>query len=141
MSLYYLSPSTVYTINSSGPVLVFLVDYLRNGAKVTGKQLSGIIIGFMSILITINSNLIMKMLGYTFESPSEFHYIQTSLTVVSFVSLALFLVQFSVAYGIILTKEIHTQDAFQIGFHFGFSQVIFSAILNFFFDQSSISFA
>lgn len=141
MSLYYLSPSTVHTINSSGPVLVFVIDYLRNGITVTRKQLYGIIVGFLSILITINSKLIMKSLGYDFETGSKFNYIQSSLTVISAVSLTLFLVQIGMAYGIILTKEIHNQDAFQIGFHFGLTQVIIGSFTNFFFEQTPMSFA
>jgi drug/metabolite transporter (DMT)-like permease len=64
LALYYLPPSTVHTINSSSPIVVYVVDYLRNGTQVSQKQVFGILIGFLSIIITVNSNYIMHNLGY-----------------------------------------------------------------------------
>lgn len=75
LALYYLPPSTVHTINSSGPVMVFLMDYFRNGTSVSQRQLIGIVIGFLSILITVNSNYIMHSLGYDVQMDSRFKYI------------------------------------------------------------------
>lgn len=44
------------------------------------------------------------------------------------------------AYGVVVTKELHNQDAFQIGYHFGIMLVIAGAFVNFFYDQPAITF-
>ena len=60
LGLYYLPPPTVHTINASGPVLVYIVDYFRNGTHVVRKQIFGIMLGFIGIMMTINSDVLCE---------------------------------------------------------------------------------
>ena len=58
LSLYFLSAPIVHTIGASGAIIVFIIDYFRNGVHVSTKQLVGICIGSVGIVATVNSGLI-----------------------------------------------------------------------------------
>lgn len=63
-------------------------------------------------------------MGLKYDTPSHFNYINSSASVKSLVSGLLFLCQIIWAYAVVLTKSIKAANAYQIGFHFGFVQVI-----------------
>ena len=51
---FYLPQPIVQTLNSTGPLFVFLLDYKMNGITVTKKQIIGILFGMFGVLLTIN---------------------------------------------------------------------------------------
>lgn len=51
---FYLTQPIVQTLNSTGPLFVFLIDYKVNNVNVTKIQLIGIIIGIIGVLLTVN---------------------------------------------------------------------------------------
>jgi drug/metabolite transporter (DMT)-like permease len=59
IALYYLPPPIVHTINASGPIIVFVIDYFRNGTAVVYLQLLGIFIATLGLLLTINAVMIL----------------------------------------------------------------------------------
>ncbi len=51
---FYLPQPIVQTLNSTGPLFVFLLDYKLNGIKITQKQIVGILFGMIGVLLTVN---------------------------------------------------------------------------------------
>lgn len=75
LGLKYLSPPIVHTISNSGPIIVYVMDYFRNGRNVTTRELWGIIISSIGILATVNASLILSWLGLSEHTESRFDYI------------------------------------------------------------------
>lgn len=63
LSMHYLEVPICYTIHNCGPIIVFILDYFMNGAKVTQKQLFGIVLSTIGALLVINSHLLYAWLG------------------------------------------------------------------------------
>jgi drug/metabolite transporter (DMT)-like permease len=63
LGLKYLSEPIVHTISNSGPIIVYVMDYFRNGRKVGTRELWGIIISSIGIVVTVNASLILYWLG------------------------------------------------------------------------------
>ena len=59
---FYIPLTVVHTIYSSGPLLVNLLDYLINGAKLTVKQIVGAAVAFLGVLLIANGNLALSYL-------------------------------------------------------------------------------
>ena len=54
LAQFYLTQPIVQTINTTGFLFVFVVDYLINGITITRKQFYGVIFGVIGVLITVN---------------------------------------------------------------------------------------
>jgi drug/metabolite transporter (DMT)-like permease len=54
MIQFYLPLPMVYTINSSAPIFIFIMDYFINGIKINKIQLFSLLFGVIGILFTIN---------------------------------------------------------------------------------------
>ena len=52
---FVLPMPIVHTINASGVVFTFITDYIMNGVKINMKQVIGIIIAIIGLLITVNN--------------------------------------------------------------------------------------
>lgn len=65
----------MYTISSSGPVLVYVIDYFMNDATITKKQIIGIFVACVGIALTINSHLLYRWMGIVEDTHSEFKYV------------------------------------------------------------------
>jgi drug/metabolite transporter (DMT)-like permease len=59
---FYLPLPIVHTINSSGPLFIFIMDYFMNGVKINNKQLMGIIIAVLGVAITVNGESVMEFM-------------------------------------------------------------------------------
>jgi drug/metabolite transporter (DMT)-like permease len=59
---YVLSFSLIGTLIVAGPLFVFIIDYLMNSVTVNRKQVIGIILGVLGVIITINGDAIMALL-------------------------------------------------------------------------------
>lgn len=62
LSQFILPLPIVHTINSSGAIFVFIIDYLLNGVQINKKQAVGILVGFIGVLIAGNGKLIISWL-------------------------------------------------------------------------------
>ena len=67
---FYLSQPIVQTLNSTGPLFVFLLDYFINGVIISKKQFMGVFLGIIGVLLTVNGEIILKFLdeGYVNKS-------------------------------------------------------------------------
>lgn len=51
---FYLTQPIVQTINISGFLFVFLLDYFINHVTITKKQFIGVVLGVIGVLLTVN---------------------------------------------------------------------------------------
>lgn len=51
---FYLPQPILNTINNSGPIFVFILDYLLNGIRINKNQVIGVIIGCIGLLFVVN---------------------------------------------------------------------------------------
>ncbi len=56
---FYLPQPIVQTLNSTGPLFVFLLDYILNNVKISKNQLIGVILGVCGVILTINGKIII----------------------------------------------------------------------------------
>ena len=56
---FYLPPPVIYTIYFSGPLFVVSLDYLIFKITITSKQMKGVIISFIGVILASNGQLIM----------------------------------------------------------------------------------
>ena len=59
LAQFYLPLPIVHTICGSGPIFVFILDYYLNGVRINLKQLIGIILGLLGLILTVNGRLII----------------------------------------------------------------------------------
>jgi drug/metabolite transporter (DMT)-like permease len=61
LSNFYLPLPIVSTINSTGPIFVFILDYYINGTTIVRSQVYGILIGMVGVIFTVNGGLILGL--------------------------------------------------------------------------------
>jgi hypothetical protein len=59
----FLPAPLVHTISNSGPIIVYVMDYFRNGTTISKRQFIGIVATTITLFIMINSSLILYLLG------------------------------------------------------------------------------
>ena len=62
LAQYILPLPAVHTINSSGPIFVFVVDYFVNGVKINSKQAVGVGVGLVGVILAGNGRVIMELM-------------------------------------------------------------------------------
>ena len=67
ISQFMLPLPIVYSITVSGPIFVFIFDYYMNGVAINNKQLLGIVIGVIGLLLTINGRVLIIYLDASFH--------------------------------------------------------------------------
>lgn len=66
---FYLPLPIIFTVNSSGPLFVYVADYFTYGIKITKSQLIGLIVGIFGLLMVINGKFLIY---YIYPSFSKF---------------------------------------------------------------------
>jgi drug/metabolite transporter (DMT)-like permease len=61
ISLKYLQAPTVHTISNSGPILVLVLDHFINKVQISQRQILGIIITIIGLLLTVNFHLLLYL--------------------------------------------------------------------------------
>jgi drug/metabolite transporter (DMT)-like permease len=56
----------VHTISGFGPIFVCILNYFLNGVKINSKQLSGILVAFCGIVLTVNGRKIWGLIDPSF---------------------------------------------------------------------------
>lgn len=59
---FYLPLPVVHNIAATGPILIFIIDYFKNGIKINCKQIVGTAIGFLGILLVVNNEFVSKLM-------------------------------------------------------------------------------
>jgi drug/metabolite transporter (DMT)-like permease len=62
LTQFYLPQPIIQTINSCGPIFIFVLDYLINGVKITKSQSIGVLLAIIGVLITINGDYILELI-------------------------------------------------------------------------------
>ena len=62
LAQYILPLPAVHTINSSGPIFVFITDYFVNGVKISMKQAIGVGVGVVGVMLAGNGRVIMELI-------------------------------------------------------------------------------
>lgn len=104
--LRYLTAPVMHTISNSGPIIVFVLDYFRNGKTINRKEFYGIIITSVGLTVTVNASLIMYWLGFSENIESHYQYIESSVMVKTVIALLVFISIIGWSIGIIITKEL-----------------------------------
>ncbi len=60
LAQFYLTQPILLTINTTGFLFVFIVDYIINRVTITKKQLFGVILSVIGVLFTVNGEIIIK---------------------------------------------------------------------------------
>jgi drug/metabolite transporter (DMT)-like permease len=131
LSLHYLTSPITHTISNSGPIVVFVMDYFRNGKTITKRELYGIIVTTVGLLATVNASLLMYWMGFKENMESNYDYIDADVFVKTMVALALFLSMVGWAYAIVITKELTQTSVFQINLNMGIIAAICGGLLSF----------
>lgn len=105
-SQFYIPLPIVFTLNSIGPLFVFVVDYFANGVKANSKQILGAICGFVGILFVINGNLLVKWNNPEYQYSSSFeNYKNSSFGQLLVIYLLVIVSMVSWAYAAITTRK------------------------------------
>lgn len=67
---FILTQPIINTINSTGPLFIFLLDYKINGITINQKQVYGVILGVIGVLLTINGEYIIRFIDPSYSTPS-----------------------------------------------------------------------
>lgn len=62
-ALRFLPAPLVHTIANSGPIIVYVIDYFKNGVVVTFRVFLGIAATTLTLIVMINSSLILYWMG------------------------------------------------------------------------------
>lgn len=62
LAQFILPLPVVHTINCSGQILIFVVDYFLNRVKINFKQAIGVFLGVMGVLLAGNGKVIMELM-------------------------------------------------------------------------------
>jgi drug/metabolite transporter (DMT)-like permease len=62
LAQFILPLPVVHTINCSGYIFIFLVDYFLNGVKINCQQAIGVFLGIVGVLLAGNGRVIMELM-------------------------------------------------------------------------------
>ncbi len=69
---FYLTQPIIQTLNSTGTLFIFLLDYKINGVTITRKQFYGVVLGISGVLLTVNGEIIIRFFNPEYTTTSEF---------------------------------------------------------------------
>jgi drug/metabolite transporter (DMT)-like permease len=121
LSQFYLPQSIVQTINTTGYLFVFILDYKINHVTITKKQFYGVIFGVIGVIFTVNGDFVIKKIYPTFESRSDFkNYISDDPIIKLMIAAFCIIGNILWAYAQVITKKLHEVNAIQINVHLGY---------------------
>ena len=59
LSQMYISLPMAHTINGSGPIFIYIIDYYLNGVQVSRRQVVSIVVVIVGLILTVNGRLIV----------------------------------------------------------------------------------
>ena len=62
LSNFYLPLPIVSTLNCTGPIFIFVLDYYMNGTKLFRSQIYGVLIGLAGVIFTVNGAILLSFL-------------------------------------------------------------------------------
>lgn len=129
-SQFVLPIPIVHTINVSGIIFTFVIDYILNGVKINKHQLIGIIIALVGLFLTVNNIYLYKMINPDFTYETDFqNYLTDDPKLKNLCAFALFIDNLLWGYAIVLTKKLKGISTFQVNFIFGLANLWCSSLL------------
>jgi drug/metabolite transporter (DMT)-like permease len=58
---YVVSMPVINILNISGSIFVFVLDYFIHGVQVNKKQLIGMVLGFLGVILTVNGDYLVDL--------------------------------------------------------------------------------
>lgn len=134
LSMFILPLPIVHTVNCTGTLFIFLIDYFLNHVKINYQQSVGIFIGIIGAMLTTNGKLISHYFFTDTETKTDFHYITNDPIIMTFFSF-LFLAGVACwALGIVITKRAHS-NTFLINYTLGIAFMIYGGLSYPFFEN------
>lgn len=127
-SVFVLELPVVYTIFNSGPVFVFVIDYIMFKTSVSRKQLAGITTCCIGITLSINSHLIYLWLGIHEDLHTSFHYVDSSVTAKLIVACFLLFTTMVWGYGCVMSKNFKEANVVHTNLHLGIMLLMFNSL-------------
>ena len=72
LSQFFLPMPIVHTIASTGTLFIILLDYFVNGVKLNSKQMVGVSISFLGMLLVINGKWLISYIDPAYEMETDF---------------------------------------------------------------------
>lgn len=69
---FYLPVPIVHTLNCSGALFVFIIQYMLDGVKITKNQTIYAGVAFLGIIISANGRELYKLIDKNYEFTSSF---------------------------------------------------------------------
>lgn len=125
---FYLPQFFIHTVGCIGPLLVFVIDYLKYGRKISKHQAFGVALGIIGLILTINGPFIVNAFNAQFQFHSSFENYLTDSFITKFaVSIVLVVDLVLWAYAACWTKFI-PYNGFQMSFHLAIMLIVISAL-------------
>lgn len=128
LSLLYIPQSNVHTIVNCGPLCIFVVDYFMNHSTISRRQLVGLIVSFIGIILTVNMNLLSEYFKLDISHESTFNYIESSGFTQYIIILFLVISTVLWSVGMVQTKDLRS-GSYAITFHIGVMLVMINGIV------------
>jgi drug/metabolite transporter (DMT)-like permease len=118
------------TISISGPLFVFLIDYYINGVTINKKQIVGIALGILGVILAINADYFMSQLNDDYHQESSYeHYLVEDIKIKLLLSFIAVLSNLIWAYAIVLQKKIKHVPGIKISYFLGLELIFSSSIV------------
>lgn len=104
-SQMYLPLPIVHTIGCSSIAVIYVIDYVINGTKVTKVGLIGVILALIGVVLMANNRFIMSLIKEDQFNNNNGLYIPSSVLVSSAVALILFIARLFNCYGLVKLKH------------------------------------
>ena len=101
----YLPLPIVHTIGCSSIAVIYVIDYVINGTKVTKVGLIGVILALIGVVLMANNRFIMSLIKEDQFNNNNGLYIPSSVLVSSAVALILFIARLFNCYGLVKLKH------------------------------------
>lgn len=127
---FYLSQPIMQTMNTTGALIVFILDYKINHVTISKKQFFGVMLGVCGVLLTINGELIIKLINPDYESKTNFkHYISSDPLIKLFICILLMIGNLMWAYAQIITKKLRGVNSIQVNVFQGLLFLLTTGVL------------
>lgn len=129
-SHFYLPSPVLYTIFFSGPLFVMLLEYFFYGITLSERQLRGVILTGIGVLLTANGQLIWGWITNNNTFETNFHNYKTqSVFIKTLVALGLIILTFGWACAVLLVRQIKGCSHWSLNFNFGYILTSVSAFV------------
>lgn len=128
-SQFVLPLSIVHTIISSSTLFVFIIDYAINSVVVNLKQVIGIAIGSIGMVLASNGRFISTLIDPTYHEHTIFqNYVTDNIYVIALFTLCFIVAIVFCSYAFVITKQLGC-NPFQVNYFLGLTSLFSGSVL------------